>query len=62
MFTVIYFCQSEVTTEKYEITTLPALCESSPCQNEGVCIEIDNRTDYTCICQGGYRLKPCPGT
>ncbi len=42
-------------------TTLPPLCGSSPCQNDGVCIEINNNTDYTCICPGGYSIKYCPG-
>jgi len=37
----------------------PTPCDSSPCQNEGVCENNDANTDYTCTCAGNFQGRTC---
>jgi hypothetical protein len=34
-------------------------CADEPCQNDGVCLETQTESGYTCVCQAGYTGKHC---
>lgn len=42
-----------------EGTTSCEPCADDPCQNEGVCLESQTETGYTCVCQTGFTGKTC---
>ncbi|KAJ6634940.1 Basement membrane-specific heparan sulfate proteoglycan core protein, partial [Pseudolycoriella hygida] len=42
-----------------EGTTSCEPCADDPCQNDGVCLESQTETGYTCVCQTGFTGKTC---
>lgn len=34
-------------------------CDTQPCKNNSLCTNINNNTDYSCICQSGWSGKDC---
>lgn len=42
-----------------EGTTSCEPCADDPCQNDGVCLESQTETGYTCVCQEGFTGKTC---
>lgn len=42
-----------------EGTTSCRPCDDSPCHNDGVCLESQTPTGYTCVCQTGFTGRQC---
>lgn len=42
-----------------EGTTSCEPCADDPCKNDGICLESQTETGYTCVCQEGFTGKTC---
>lgn len=36
-------------------------CDSTPCQNKGICFESDDMQSFICLCQPGWEGPFCAG-